>query len=220
MKKFLTRGWFPRNSVFRMSTTVLAGVSTVSLIMAFAPGVMWGGPSTERFELVYPIFKMIDGFPFMAYTAVLDNETGLVWERAPGDLNGDKNVDTTGESEDRVTWEGAHEACILKTIGGRSGWKLPSLSQLQSLYDLNNPDPLTQALPVGHPFLKVISNVKLAGYWTATTYVSDPDLAWVIGFPKGSGTPVSKGGPLFTWCVRGTSWPPWFGSKGPALPFE
>ena len=229
MKQFVPRRWLPGIPTLRMSTTVLVGTGMVVMAIAFAPGLTWGGPPapgsslqkpgfdypslgdnltaapepTERFELVYGVYKSIGGFKVLYYTAVKDNETGLVWERAPGDLNGDGEVDVNAESEDRVTWLGAHQACISKTTGGKSGWQLPKLYETQSLITLNNSDPNTIALPLGHPFQNIISGFLLNAYWTATSTIGQPGFAWAITFP--SGTPVSqgKGGSLFTWCVQG-----------------
>lgn len=48
--------------------------------------------------------------------AVLDRETGLVWalEREVGDLN----------------YEAASHACLQKSLGGRGGWRLPTMQEL------------------------------------------------------------------------------------------
>jgi len=70
--------------------------------------------------------------------AVLDRETGLVWERSAGA---------------RESWVLATQRCYQSRVGGRMGWRLPTLSELGSLFD-----PAAFAahiyppLPVGHPF--------------------------------------------------------------------
>jgi len=216
-------------STLRRSTTVLIGMGMVAMVGVWAPGVTWAGPPqgpsdhpgfdypslgdkltatpepTERFELVYPVPKKINGFPFLDYTAVKDNETGLIWERGPGDVNGDGEVDVSGESEDRVTWIGAHQACSSKTTGGQSGWQLPKLYEIQSLITLNNANPNTIALPLGHPFQNIISGGLLNGYWTATSTIGQPGFAWAITFPSGTHVSVAKGGLLFTWCVQSSN---------------
>ena len=50
--------------------------------------------------------------------AVLDKETQLVWQR---------------QTASPQTWYVAMEGCLLASIGGRDGWRLPSMSELSSL---------------------------------------------------------------------------------------
>src|SRR4026209_1157375 len=81
--------------------------------------------------------------------AVRDGETGPVWE---------KTLETT-----EVSWTDARAACANKDVGGRKGWRLPSISELASLVD---PSMRTgNTLPLGHPF----TNVQMDVYWSATT---------------------------------------------------
>jgi hypothetical protein len=122
--------------------------------------------------------------------AVLDRETGLVWEQSP--------LTTTH------TWSAARSQCTSRTVGGRKGWRLPSVHELASLVDPNNtggnPD-----LPPGHPFTNVQSSVFLStGYWSASTTADDPSSAWNVGFNIGNVNPVGKVSALLAWCVRGS----------------
>ena len=126
----------------------------------------------------------------MGGNAVLDRETGLVWERSP--------------SAEPETWFLATGACEPLSKGGRLGWRLPTIQELASLLvdpgvpvDPNFPGP---TLPAGHPF----SNVQ-SGYWSATTVTNIPNAAWLVNF-GGIATGVSLGlktGTLPVWCVRG-----------------
>ena len=70
----------------------------------------------------------------MKQEAVLDRETGLVWERSP--------ISTTFKP-----WYSAVHHCIFATTGSRMGWRLPTIHELHSLVDLT-----TGNLPLGHPF--------------------------------------------------------------------
>ena len=117
--------------------------------------------------------------------AVLDRETGLVWEKAP-DVN------------PAADWVGAKANCLDKSIAGRKGWRLPSVVELSSLVDTTQRDP---TLPAGHPF----ANVQLANYWSATTLADNSTIAWAVHFSFGGvGVVVNKnGGGLYAWCARG-----------------
>src|SRR5882762_2110717 len=53
--------------------------------------------------------------------AVLDKETGLVWEKSP---------QTTS-----ARWSVARRTCIEKNVGGQKAWRLPSLQELTTLVD-------------------------------------------------------------------------------------
>ena len=109
----------------------------------------------ERFELV------------MNNEAVLDRNTGLVWQR-----------DT---SATKYNWNDALEYCYLLEIGGRKAWRLPTIHELLTLIDLSQSDP---ALPSGHSF----TNAKSSGYWSSTTipdYKDFADYAGLIYFNDG-----------------------------------
>ena len=116
--------------------------------------------------------------------AVLDNETGLVWEQDP--------------STTTRTWLNAQIHCNQKTVGGRKGWRLPTIQELASLVDPNNPggDP---DLPPGHPFI----NVQSSNYWSATTRAFFTSFAWGVDFLDGVVGSSGKAGLNFVWCVRG-----------------
>ncbi len=121
----------------------------------------------------------------MGNAAVLDKETGLVWEQSPDGTN-------------TYTWENAQLHCNQLTTGGRGGWRLPTVQELDSLVD---PTQATPSLPSGHPF----NNVQSFGYWSATTLASSTINAWGVNFNFGSvGIPYTKSSSnVYVWCVRG-----------------
>ena len=108
-------------------------------------------PAAERFELV------------MNNEAVLDRETGLVWQR-----------DT---SDDQYDWYSAQSYCYIINLGGRKGWRLPTIDELATLVD---PIQSVPALPIGHLF----TNVK-SFYWSSTTYAGSTNHAWLVSFGSG-----------------------------------
>jgi hypothetical protein len=140
-------------------------------------------------------FKLLSEFNT---EAVLDKETGLVWERSPN-----KNA---------VAWPNARLMCAQKAVGGRGGWRLPTFNELASLVEPAVTDPTIPRLPAGHPFL----DVQAAAYWSATTFVDEPGFCLVVDFAFvfGSDAPIGvndaniTGGLKLVWAVRG-------GSPGP-----
>ena len=115
--------------------------------------------------------------------AVRDDETGLVWE---------KTLDTT-----EMSWTDARVVCADKDVGGRKGWRLPSISELTSLVDPSVRSGPT--LPSGHPFANVLTDV----YWSATSVTDNPKNAWLVFFDTGKATFAFKTITFHVWCVRG-----------------
>jgi hypothetical protein len=105
---------------------------------------------------------------------------------------------------DRRNWDAARNHCIAKNVGGRKGWRLPSIPELASLVDpsVASPGP---TLPPGHPF----SNVQSINYWSATSLADstpldlDGTFAWSVLFEFGRVFSDTKSSTYFVWCVRG-----------------
>lgn len=116
--------------------------------------------------------------------AVLDRNTGLVWERSPSEIG--------------RTWPLAKFICIDKTVGGQKGWRLPAVAELTSLVDPSVPYP-SPTLPPGHPF----TNVQLSHYWSASSNAEDPTHAWFMAFGDGGVFHDLKTFTKHVWCVRG-----------------
>ena len=144
-----------------------------------ANGPYYATPSWDQTLPSPTRFIILSNF---ASAAVLDRNTGLVWEKAPA---------TTPQN-----WSNARFNCIGKDVGGQKGWRLPSIPELTSLLHPANTSP---ALPTGHPF----TDVQSGEYWSATTDAEFPTAAWVAGFDFSGVTALSKQATLRVWCVRG-----------------
>ena len=119
--------------------------------------------------------------------AVLDNETGLVWERSPSGV---------------ADWAPAFGVCINKVVGNRLGWRLPTIQELLSLIDPAVPVAFPNLrLPAGHPFTNI--SAETGGYWSANA--SNGGGAWIMSFVSGSATLNcnTSGCGKTLWCVRG-----------------
>lgn len=112
--------------------------------------------------------------------AVRDNNTGLVWEQA---------ADGTTR-----TWTEATSYCVNKTVGGTTGWRLPSVIELNSVQD---PSLLAGFVPT------VFSGVQGNRFWSATTVAGISTQAWLVDFSGGIVVIFNKGTSGWVWCVRG-----------------
>jgi hypothetical protein len=143
---------------------------------------------------VCPRFEVLADFN---NEAVLDKETGLVWEKSP-------SSNTYGLQAAQYTCNGL---CWLSTAGGRCAWRIPTVQELESLID---PTRFSlqgvSTLPSGNPF----SNVQAhpAQYWSSTLSPwGGSQSAWSVIFSSGD-PPISVGGVTnqnYVWCVRGGS---------------
>ena len=124
----------------------------------------------------------------MGGAAVLDKETGLVWERSP--------------SVPAQTWSGVEFRCNKRTTGGRLGWRVPTLQELASLA-VPDPEGDGLALPSGHFFI----NVQPTVYWSATSDFEGGGLfRWTVNFGEIGDKIVSWNSEEEFhpgWCVRG-----------------
>jgi hypothetical protein len=123
--------------------------------------------------------------PVFGGVAFCDKATGLVWD-------GSSNPATQVNSQNAIS------NCLNRTVGGQQGFHLPLIEQLASLTPLLAND-LNSATGDG-PF----TGVQPAGYWSATTYASDPADGLSVGFGSGTVGASPKGNVNHhVWCARG-----------------
>jgi Protein of unknown function (DUF1566) len=161
----------------RMLIVVLAAVTAVASAAEAGPFPTWDkrvdGPG--RFKVLRPFDDQ----------AVFDKETGVVWQRTPSNVVFD--------------WGAAVQVCYGVEVGGRKGWRLPTIEELMSLVDTSQ----SPALPAGHPFQGVLTGDDDV-YWSSTTAGSNPALALAVQFAGGALVIAAKASlePRL-WCVRG-----------------
>ncbi len=136
---------------------------------------------SERFELA------------LGDDAVLDKETGLVWEQTPR---------TTTQA-----WNTAVESCYKRGTGGRAGWRLPAASEMASLFEWGGGLQLTSDLPFNVPDLNECAGT-ICQFWTATTVLYDTSQAYSVRIEVTSDSWDAARTELKTsshraWCVRG-----------------
>jgi len=133
----------------------------------------------------------------MNNAAVLDRETGLVWERSPVAAG--------------FIWSSAVSTCVARRTGNRFGWRLPTVNELASLFDPSATN--VPFLPSGHPFNGLPTDSS-TNFWTVTPGTEAGTGHHNVGYT------LSIGGPSFSlghvsadtftlgvWCVRGGLFP-------------
>jgi hypothetical protein len=163
---------------------LLAGAAlTAGPAQAFVsgPGPLYPEPAWDQIKGAGRFLVLTN----WASAAVLDKETGLVWERSP--------------SPTPQTWSNARFACTALTTGNRKGWRLPSVHELESLIDPSQINPINPALPLLHPFPTVLPD----SHWSATTDAENSTQAWFVDVLNGNVASASKAANAQVWCVRG-----------------
>ncbi len=165
----------------------MIGFSTGPAVAATAAGPYYAMPSWDQQLPASTRFIVLSNWIDKAHpsggAAVLDRETGLVWEQSPDTFT--------------YEWSEAEFNCATSNTGGRLGWRLPTIQELTSLLDPTQSYP---ALPSGHPF----SNVQPEFYWSATDAGTVADCAWGVYFSNGTVDFDNwKGLTGHLWCVRG-----------------
>lgn len=140
---------------------------------------------TQNWDKVLPASQRFTVLEAFNNEAVRDNETGLVWERSP---------DMTF-----FTWSNALRHCANRIVGGRFGFRLPSMPELASLLTSVSNPTIPSYLPPDHPF----TNIQPSAYRTATSDANVPTNAWAVSIGGGVVGTGSKSDPDPAWCVRG-----------------
>jgi hypothetical protein len=164
-----------------MKNNLYAGLTVILALVMFSPvsamADSWGDQINDPTR-----FVVLAGY---GGAAVLDQETGLIWEQSP---------DVTTQD-----WLPAQTFCNQKNVAGRRAWRLPAIQELASLVDTTVLPP-GPTLPAGHPF----TNVQVVdNYHSATTSGSASGFDWAVFFNTGAVSTVGKLSARFVWCVRG-----------------
>ncbi len=91
---------------------------------------------------------------------VLDNGTGLEWQRAEGPARSFKQAD---------------DYCTNLTLANRSGWSVPDIRQLETLVDDSRVEPAID--------LTAFPGATANNFWTSTQRASDRN--WAVNFRTG-----------------------------------
>ncbi len=139
--------------------------------------------------LVWLVMSLMVFVAGIAYAATLtdngngtvtDSSTGLMWQQAePGVM----------------TWTNALSYCNGLGLGGNADWRLPNITELDSIVDFTRYSPAINTT--------FFPNAYASYYWSSTTYADGTDDAWHVNFNDGGGRHDYKTGGSYVRCVRG-----------------
>jgi hypothetical protein len=165
-------------------STVLTALATLVLASAVPAEALDLRSWDRKFDKASSRFTVLSAFDD---EAVLDKETQLVWQRSPF-------LSPRG-------WPDAMGVCLNVFIGGRAGWRLPTMEELSSLLTKSDIAGTDGLLPPGHPFLNIVANDQ---YWSATTHPSSAGAALALQVAHFSNPYLLPKTDLkLAWCVRG-----------------
>jgi len=179
----------------------LVAVGAALILVAVLSGIVHGGtldpasapaPTLRPLDDIAPVWSQAlahnDGADschssrflcvFTDDAAVLDRETGLVWQRTANPA--------------AVPWLTAITTCATAATGGRLGWRVPTEEELRTVMQI--------ALDPAAPF----TVNAFGGYWTGRTVDgSTTDAFSILAQGAGNRTVSPKTASLRYWCVRG-----------------
>ena len=124
---------------------------------------------------------------------ITDNYTGLIWKKCPQGMTGN---DCKGGSATLREFSKARPECEKLNFAGKTGWRLPTLKELQSIVNTGAFDP-----SINHNFFFSTNDP----YWTATSPAEFGGSKFTVIFSDGSVYYQSDGTPAASRCVFGAS---------------
>jgi hypothetical protein len=120
-----------------------------------------------------------------------DSSTGLMWAKKDSG------------SEHDLTWKGAAAYCKNLQLDGHSDWRLPTVDELEKIYDANVTVPGQRGAQTTTWHVK--GNLELSGWQWSITPTDSPDTAWYFSFGgvKRFPSAISNSYALRALCVRG-----------------
>ena len=115
---------------------------------------------------------------------VTDNLTGLMWPA---------NANLAAASR---TWQQALDDANALNLCGFTDWRLPNVSELESLVNSEAANPATFLNSQG------FTNVQASHYWSSSSYAGSPAHAWVVYMLDGYVRAVNKSDSYYVWPAR------------------
>ncbi|MDQ7023853.1 MAG: DUF1566 domain-containing protein [Candidatus Gracilibacteria bacterium] len=109
---------------------------------------------------------------------IKDNLTLLEWQQ-DGSIAGTKN------------WNNAKRYCADLTLGGKTDWRLPDITELKSIVDY------TKSIDTNK-----FTNTASSYCWSSTTYNYNTSYAWHVNFYNGNSSYHNKTNYRYVRCTR------------------
>ncbi|MEJ6474400.1 DUF1566 domain-containing protein [Pseudoalteromonas piscicida] len=133
-------------------------------------------------------------FTVNADGTVLDSETGLMWQRCNYGQSYNSSSQSCEDNAQQLTWSQALTVAQQDNFAGYTDWQLPNVKELASIVFHQCVTPAID--------INVFPTTKSNNYWSATTYGSQPEFAWVYQFADGKNNPTVKTADAFVRLVR------------------
>ncbi|MBI3188133.1 MAG: DUF1566 domain-containing protein [Gammaproteobacteria bacterium] len=125
---------------------------------------------------------------------VTDLKSNLMWQKCSAPSAA---VTCGGVTPATYSWDNALAYCNALSFAGHADWRLPNVKELHSILDAGkNASP---TINTGY-----FTDAQAAYYWSATTFVDTPSMAWYVDFSIGlvMTSPLDKLELNYVRCVR------------------
>lgn len=124
---------------------------------------------------------------------VTDLNTGLMWQQATADTDGDGDID----SNDKLVAPYVYDYCDSLDYAGYSDWRIPDIREFFTIVDYGNYDPA----------MNPVFSCQSSKYWTGSTSAYSRYRSWEVNFNNGKIFHRVFNNEYFIRCVRGNRTP-------------
>lgn len=168
----------------------------LSTLLVSVLGLAVGAQAQAACTAGNPNANMPESTPTSAFVVngdgtVTHNLTGLTWKQC---AQGQSGAGCTGTAT-TLTWSGALASATADATAG-GGWRLPNARELRSIIE-----SCGYSAAINQTIFPATDTVK--AYWTSSSYVAAPGVAWQVDFANGSGGVGSKSATYNVRLVRG-----------------
>ena len=166
-------------------------LAAVLAIQAVAPG------ADAACTAGNPRAGTVESTPTAAFTVHGDGTvthalTGLMWKQCPQGLSG---AGCTAGSVATLTWRAALAAAVADTTGGHTDWRLPSETELDTVFEFCGHTPAINQT--------IFPATPASLFWSATSRAASPAYAWTGSFDDGLWGLGNKATSRYARLVRG-----------------